>query len=254
MNNDKSKYWEDYMKYWQDKIEESNDNDKSKVDKSPGDDILFKCVDLLNIKKEENFLDFGCGTCRIYPYIKKKDVDYYGLDIANSMIEFSLNKYPELKDNLLVSKNNISFKKNFFDNVFCFGVFDACNQEDTILHILKIMKIGGRAFITGKNIKYNLDDKAAYTAEINARKKGHPNYFTDLEYMMKQLYNYNVEIKKIYYFEYRGDFGKEKYSKSKPERFYEFAILIEKKEGNKEYKFEKFSHEFSETFYELNSN
>ena len=39
----------------------------------------------------------------------------------------------------------------------------------------------------GKNFKYRQDDKMAIDAEIGARKKGHPNFFTDTDNMIRQV-------------------------------------------------------------------
>ena len=75
----------------------------------------------------------------------------------------------------------------FFDKIVCYGVFDACFQENAICEMLRILKAGGELLITGKNRYYNEDDGQAIIAEEAARKKGHPNYFTDVNYMLKQL-------------------------------------------------------------------
>ena len=45
--------------------------------------------------------------------------------------------------------------------------------------MIRVTELGGRILITGKNDKYYADDEQAYIAEEAARKKGHPNYFTD---------------------------------------------------------------------------
>ena len=82
--------------------------------------------------------------------------------------------------------------------------------------------------MTGKNDNYHDDDDQALVAEINARKKGHPNYFTDLKSLLNNLSKFGFRLNSAFYFERRGDFSKNKFTTAQPTFFYEYVIFIEK--------------------------
>ena len=86
-----------------------------------------------------------------------------------------------------------------FDNVICVGVFDATYQDKAMNEFLRVTKPGGLIYFSEK-IQINLDDEAAYAAEVGARNKQHPNYFTrtgDLIKAEKQGH----EVAKSYFFD-----------------------------------------------------
>ncbi len=80
--------------------------------------------------------------------------------------------------------------------------------------------------ISGKSDNYFPDDQEAYIAEVNARKKGHPNYFTDVPFLLEQIKDYCAIVKESYFLR-KGDMLKHKGQESMPERFYEWVILLE---------------------------
>ena len=102
--------------------------------------------------------------------------------------------------------------------------------------------------MTGKSNKYRNDDKLALEAEIGARKKGHPNFFTDLNMMINQLQELPVSIISSYYFPKRGDFANFNYETFIGNPFYEWFLVIQLNKNIAEIKFDEFSYEFSDTF------
>jgi len=250
-------YWnENYLKYWEQKVMESNGDEQSinKDDcKTPGDETVCKWFDLLNVTEKKSLLDFGCGFCRFYDYFKNKKAQYYGIDISKAMIEKSKVLYPELSEQLFVSEGeSLPFADNTFDFIACFGVFDACYQDKALAELLRVLKSGGKALITGKNNNYYIDDEIAMLAEVNARKKGHYNYFTDVSLMLEQLKTNNISIEHQAYFLRRGDFQTEKYIDKKPENFYEYAFILTKN-SDAQIALKPFSDAFSETFKKISS-
>ena len=133
----------------------------------------------------------------------------------------------------------------FHSRIIFFGVFDACNQEIVIQELFRVLKTDGILLVTGKNNKYFEDDEDAFIAEVNARKKGHPNYFTDVYNFVNQLQQHNVKILEEYYFLRRGDFPKNQAICVLPERFYEWALLVKKTKKYMNYEYEKFSYKYS---------
>ena len=141
---------------------------------------------------------------------------------------------------------DLPFESESFDNIACFAVFDETFQDRALSEMFRVTKIGGMIYLTGKNDNYFLDDQLAIDAEIGARKKGHPNYFTDVRAMIDQIHKNGHLIVSSYFFPRRGDFAELNFQDSLPTHFYEFLLILKKK-GNKCH-FAPFSDEFSKTF------
>lgn len=253
---DRKRYWnEEYTKYWAKVTEDANKigSDKTSIKKttegdykSVGDQVADALFGELEYKKEDKLLDYGCGFGRFFNFFNSR-VDYYGLDISESMIKKCQETFPKNKDRFVIAEGEkCPFETEYFDKIICFGVFDACYQERALQEMLRITKTGGHILFTGKNYWYMDDDEQAYIAEEAARRKGHPNYFTNVESMLNQLEDC-ITIEMQRYFVRRGDFGKDLYVTNKPERFYEYALII-KKEKNLENNLEHFADEESKTW------
>ncbi len=177
-------YWNNnYLSYWKDKVDEANKDNGIYINsgdvKTSGDNILKLLIDELNIEDGSSVLDLGCEFCRAYPLLNEQS-KYYGCDISEEMIHEAKNNFPELIDKLTVSEvETLPYGDNYFDVCLCFGVFDALYQEEALMEMLRVLKINGKILLTGKNTSYKLDNDKAYIAEIRAREKMHPNYFTD---------------------------------------------------------------------------
>ena len=252
---DRIKYWnDDYVKYWKKMTDEAEkSSDISTVDgKVPGDystsgvDTIAEFLNNMDLQPKEKVLDYGCGLGRFFDYISQRS-EYYGIDISEGMIKVCKQKYPLHEDRFMVAEGeNLPFEDGFFDKVVCVGVFDACYQEAALMEMLRIVKDGGKILISGKGNKYNLDDEQAYIAEEAARRKGHPNYFTDVKSMLEQVKKF-VSVEEERYFPYRGDMRKGKYTHKMPETFYEWVLIIRKIGGGTP-ELNKFSNKYSITW------
>lgn len=251
-NTNNKDFWNNYVTYWENKVEQAN-GEKNAVDKTSDDKNLETYFKKLRVEETDQFLDFGCGSGRLYPIYKEtvgEEVqNYIGIDISGVCLEHAQNNYKGLK----INKNLIEFdglhipyENETFDKIMCFGVFDACNQEEIIRELLRVLKTEGLLLITGKNNKYFSDDEEALTAEVNARKKEHPNSFTDVNDLVKQLNNHGAEIVENYFFLRRGDFPKNVFVTEMPDEFYEWALILRKTKEYKDCEYEKFSDWFSE--------
>ena len=109
-----------------------------------------------------------------------------------------------------------------------------------------MLKIDGKLFISGKNFNYFENDEQALIAEVAARKKGHPNFFTETKSMIDQIILNNNVLIDQYFFERRGDFEKFNYKKEIPERFYEYLLIFRKR--NNVFTLSPFSNKYSSTF------
>lgn len=249
-NTNNKKYWNDYVTYWENRVNETNSR-KAIKDKTNSDDILEMYYKKLKTKENDVLLDYGCGSGRLYSIYKKEygnGRQYYGIDVSGICLEHAERE----NDGLRVGENlkefdglHIPFENNAFDKIICFGVFDACNQEEVIDELFRVLKTNGRVLITGKNCRYFEDDDEAAIAEVNARKKGHPNYFTDVHNFTDQLKEHNVGVLETYFFLRRGDFPNDRAVEEMPEIFYEWAYLLEKSPDYKEYGYRSFSSMYS---------
>ena len=258
-NTNNKEFWDNYVEYFENKIEEAN-SDADASDKTMNDITYEEYFKKLSVVKDDNFLDFGCGFGRLYPIYLKCVAEtennriggrYYGIDVSRLTLEHAQKRYSGLRigENIIEYDGlHIPFADGYFDKIICWGVFDACNQEKIVRELLRVLKAGGRLLLTGKNNRYYPDDDAALVAEKNARKKGHPNYFTDVSCLSRQLLAHNARLIETYYFLKRGDFTKNKAVNEMPERFYEWTFLIEKSEEYSDFEYQKFSDKFSELF------
>lgn len=251
---DRKEYWEKYVDYWKATTAEANEGGRiSGVKKetagdykTPGEKVVIDFFSTMQYEKTEKLLDYGCGYGRFYPFFSGI-ADYYGIDISQAMIDECTNRYPEAATKFIVAEGEkLPFEDNFFHKVISYGVFDACYQERAIFEMLRVTKVGGVILVTGKNTNYYEEDDQAFIAEEAARKKGHPNWFTDAKNMLHQLSPY-IEIKQERYYAYRGDFSQAKYVISMPDKFYEWAFVLEKK-NHLTQKLEKFSDIYSDTW------
>ena len=143
------------------------------------------------------------------------------------------------------------FPDGKFDNVACLAVFDATYQNVALSEFLRVLRVGGILYLTGKNDTYPKDDELAFKAEKGARKKNHPNYFTDVKAMLRQLDGHGQRLVASYFFPRRGDFGKLRYVTKMPSAFYEYFIVVKKKASAAP--FSPFSDGMSKTFQQLQS-
>ena len=214
-NTNNKDYWEKYVSYWESRTADANSG-KAIMDRTANDRLLqehFLRLYNMGEQKAGRILDFGCGSGRLYPLFcnqsKATDDAYYGVDISKTCLEHMEKMYPELKINRDIFETDgrtIPFADETFDKCVCFGVFDACNQEEILGELLRVVKVGGYILLTGKKDNYYEDDIAALVAERNARRKNHPNHFTVVEEMIQQVSKQGVGVEDAYYFLRRGDF------------------------------------------------
>lgn len=236
VNTDKRKeYWErDYLKYWEDRVASDSKNVLTKKDTSPPDlSIFLKYYHLARRsldKKPKKILDVGIGFGRFVPVYKEDfDNNIWGTDISENMIRECKRLYPEIKGHLIVSPaESQPFPPNSFPFIVCWAVFDATYQNQALWEFQRLLKKGGVVMLTGKNSQYLLLDSKALTAERRARKKGHPNYFTKVSFLEKNIYKFGFQIEKLFRFRKRGDFSKNCPAKKRVSRFYEYVMILKK--------------------------
>lgn len=236
MEDKRVQYWNnDYVLYWKSRVEESNSADLSNSGiingdvKTICDDVYINAINLLSVKHSDTVLELGCGFGRSLPYLSGLADHVCAVDISAEMISMAKNTYSSIRNlSFYVSAGeNLPFEKKF-DKAICFGVFDAMYQTETIYEINRVLNVGGSLLLTGKNDSYFEDDSLALAAEMGAREKGHPNFFTNVSYFEENMNEFGFEIVHKKYFLRRGDFVVGKFDTQRPKKFYEYMLVLRK--------------------------
>lgn len=261
VNDDERKhYWNDeYVRYWQRRVEEGNRSagESEVVDNDvavPSDRLYADLIQALEIPSGSRVLEVGCGFGRSIPILSATTSRIDAIDISEAMIKMARKSFGHLTGvSFHVSEaEKMPFSSERFERVICFGVFDAVYQCEALIEINRVMVRNGRALITGKNDYYCLDDDKALTAEVNARAKKHPNYFTDVSKLISniQLFGFGITHQRFYV--RRGNTTSNRFTSKKPSQFYEFALILKKLASPRaEAKFLSFSSPLSKTFSEM---
>lgn len=109
----------------------------SRTRSSPWPEIKFLFDDFLIVG--EKVLDLGCGNGRYFPFFQEKNIDYFGIDGSEKLIEIARKKFPEANfQEADVLK--LPFPDNFFDKVYSIAVFHHMPSEKLRIQFLKEVK------------------------------------------------------------------------------------------------------------------
>lgn len=231
-------YWNDgYAAYWRNRVNEANESDTANSalvqgdGKTSADTIYLEAIGLLKINKADHVLELGCGFGRSVSALCQAAARVTAVDISDEMIAIARGECRESNATFVVSPSeDLPFDDVSFDVVLCFAAFDAMYQTEALLEISRVTKPNGRVLITGKSDNYFDDDLAAYQAELGARAKGHPNYFTDVPVLIANLARFGLSLIEERYYCRRGDFPKGVHTgiTNRPDRFYEYLFVFRK--------------------------
>uniref|UniRef100_UPI00404B10BC class I SAM-dependent methyltransferase n=1 Tax=Gelidibacter sp. TaxID=2018083 RepID=UPI00404B10BC len=151
----------------------------------------------MGLKKEDSFLDIGCGTLRggipIIRYLNKEK--YYGIDVRSQVIEEAKNELIQeklsSKKPTLVSFSNFSeLHFNFkFDKVFAFSVLIHLS-DDILENCLRF-------------VSQNLSDSGVFYANVNVIEnqegnwQGFPVVFRSLDFYKEIAKKYSLDVEVI---------------------------------------------------------
>lgn len=219
------KFDKKYTDYWSSAVNKSIDGTVI-----AGADHVKKFLDLLEIRRDDRVLDLGCSVGRMHQVLSQYSDYIYGVDPDPFAVkEASRQPYVSVKQGVA---ENTGFDSTFFDLVFCWAVFDVVDHKSGFQEINRILKPSGTLVLTGKNHRYPADDVLGFAAEKNAFLKSHPNKFTDLDTLVRQIKVLGLEIKKLFLFNKRGDFGLLNYHESALDSAefnnYEYLLLATK--------------------------
>lgn len=252
VDDERKTYWNDqYMNYWKARVAEagSGTSEIVKGDPNTEDDAVYQSVFDRFGFNDGTLLEIGCAWGRMFGTYKSYGLSVTGTDISQSMIDAALSDWenkPQIDSILVAPAEEQPFSDQTFDNLACLAVLDATYQNKAVSEFLRVTKPGAKLYFTGKGHHYHSDDSEAMAAEIGARAKNHPNYFTDVATLKAALEKQGHKIIGSYYFLRRGDFANFKYVEEMPDRFYEFLFVVER--GHDYRPLDPFSDAFSQTF------
>jgi len=249
-------YWnENYVQYWKSRVTEANASKSEGSSMVAGDvatagDVRYKqAIDLLGVNPRHRLLELGCGFGRSLPVLSLLACEVDAVDISKQMIETAEREYSDININFHVSPSeDMPFRDEKFDRIVCFAAFDAMFQKEALIEMHRVTKLGGRILLTGKSDNYYPDDRKAYEAELGARAKGHPNYFTDVPKLLADLGHFGFGKVHAIYYERRGDFADGHGSTVLPLQFYEYLLVLEKKGPCKPNSEVEYCRDISRTF------
>lgn len=90
-------------------------------------------------KDGDKILDLGCGNGRLSEIFQGKNIDYWGIDFSNELIEIAKKRYPQLRFQA-ADALNLPFPDDFFDKVFSIAVLHHIPSRELRIQFLKEIK------------------------------------------------------------------------------------------------------------------
>lgn len=248
----RKQYWNDsYYRYWKSRVDEAGIGSSKVVEgdaNTEGDDV-YRYIFAKFGFNPGSVLEVGCAWGRMFPLYLEHGLMLSAVDISAAMVEAARAAWPGHDNIASISESpaeSLPFGDGAFDNLACIATFDATFQDRALCEFLRVTRPGARIFFTGKHDHYHDDDAEALDAEIGARRKNHPNYFTDTLRMVALLKAQGHRVDALLCFPRRGDFAKAAFVTEPPERFYEYLVVLTRGEACEP--FPAFSSSHSKTF------
>lgn len=114
---------------------------------------------LVNYTQDGNrVLDFGCGNGRILELLGNKDIEYFGVDISQKLIDIASLKYSNssLKFEKISGYESLPFEANYFNTAYSIAVFHHLPGKklrmETAREIFRVIKSGGYVVVSVWNL------------------------------------------------------------------------------------------------------
>jgi len=103
------------------------------------------------VSPAERILDLGCGSGRLLEILRDKNIDYFGIDFSEKLIEIAKRNYPSFKFQV-ANVLSLPFPNNFFDKIFSIRVLIHIPSKEFQLQFLneakRVLKPGGLLILT----------------------------------------------------------------------------------------------------------
>ncbi len=107
------------------------------------------------LKEKDRALDIGCGNGRLYELLREREIEYYGVDFSEKLIDIAKSKFPLAKFQV-ADGLELPFSDNFFDKAVSIAVLHHIPSEKFRLEFLKeaqrVLKPGGVFILTVWNL------------------------------------------------------------------------------------------------------
>lgn len=99
----------------------------------------------------DRVLDLGCGNGRLFQILKDMEIEYFGVDVSEKLIEIAKKRYHQAKFQV-ADALNLPFPNNYFDKIYSIAIFHHIPSEKFRLRFLKeakrVLKPGGLLILT----------------------------------------------------------------------------------------------------------
>jgi tRNA (uracil-5-)-methyltransferase TRM9 len=106
------------------------------------------------VKEGDKVLDLGCGNGRLYDSLKKKKVDYTGVDFSKSLLKIAREKYPKV-DFVEQDISELDLDDQF-DCVVSVAVFNHLPSRElrvrSLRHVFEVLKDDGKFILVAWNL------------------------------------------------------------------------------------------------------
>ncbi|MFA6089581.1 MAG: methyltransferase domain-containing protein [Candidatus Woesearchaeota archaeon] len=114
---------------------------------------INNAIDMLNLKKEDYFLDLACGTGKVLKYASKKTKKLYGCDFSDKMLTVckKRNKNINVELKLCDITTKLPYKNNTFDKInfsVTLGMINTEYYKKVFSEIKRVLKKDGKIVIT----------------------------------------------------------------------------------------------------------
>lgn len=215
----------DSVSYW--KQVTATDSGLGRSHRAPQEGVLSYFIDRFSIRSDDYVLDVGTGYGRLIPLLSAYSENLFAVDYDAEMVRSAQDQHASVCQEIRkADASNLPYDNEKFDKLICWAVFDELSQMSCVQEFNRVLKYGGQLLITGKNDFYLKEDEEAFNAECGARNKDHPNEFTNFDPDLFKLFGFSI-VDSWFYLK-RNDFSENDYVKSKPDRFYEYALILQK--------------------------
>ena len=110
-------------------------------------------------KEGDTVFDFGCGNGRLLELFSGKNINYFGADVSEKLIEMAKIRYSGVNaefSKINPSQSSLAFPDNYFNTVYSIAVFHHFPgkeyREQVVKELYRITKPGGHVVITVWNL------------------------------------------------------------------------------------------------------
>ncbi|MCD4705818.1 class I SAM-dependent methyltransferase [bacterium] len=111
------------------------------------------------IRNDYKVLDVGCGNGRMFEELENKNIEYFGIDYCEKLIDIARNRYKHSSSKVQFAVSdidNMPFGKNQFDAIFAIAIINHIPskeaQKNALTKLYQTLKPGGILLMTNWNL------------------------------------------------------------------------------------------------------